>query len=94
VLTVVGGWFLGTSLFPVWLPVWQVVRCILAIVPMGVALTLIRFPLNWYGLFASILLGGAVYIVSAVVLDVGEIRSLGRSALRRRLATKMPALTS
>jgi O-antigen/teichoic acid export membrane protein len=93
-LTVVGGWFLGTSLFPVWLPVWQVVRCILAIVPMGVALTLIRFPLNWYGLFASILLGGAVYIVSAVVLDVGEIRSLGRSALRRRLATKMPALTS
>jgi O-antigen/teichoic acid export membrane protein len=93
-MTVVGGWFLGTSLFPVWLPIGQVVRCVLAIVPMAVALTLIRFPLNWYGLFASILLGGAVYLVSAVILDVGEIRSLARNALRKRLATKMPALTS
>ena len=91
--TVVGGWFLGTSLFPVWLPVGQVVRCLLAVVPMAVALTLIRFPLNWYGLFGSILLGGALYIVSALVLDVGEIRSIGQRSLRRRFAPKVPALS-
>jgi O-antigen/teichoic acid export membrane protein len=92
--TVVGGWFLGKSLFPIWLPVAQVIRCVLAIVPMGVVLTLVRFPLNWSGLFSSMLLGGAVYIVSAVLLDVGDIRSIGRRALRsRRLASKVPALT-
>jgi O-antigen/teichoic acid export membrane protein len=91
--TVVSGWFLGTSLFPVWLPVWQVIKCCLAIVPMTVALTLVRFPLNWLGLFAAIALGGALYVISAVVLDVGEMRSIGLSALRRRLRSKVPALT-
>jgi O-antigen/teichoic acid export membrane protein len=91
--TVVGGWFIGTSLFPVWLPIAQVARCVLAIVPMSIALILIRFPLDWSGLFASILLGGAVYTVSAVALDVGELRSIGLSALRRRLRRQVPALT-
>ncbi len=91
--TVVGGWFLGTSLFPIWLPVAQVARCVVAIVPMTLALTLIRFPLNWFGLFASVLLGGVVYIVSAVVLDVGDVRSVGGGALRRRFAAKVPAFT-
>ena len=46
-LTVVAGWFIGTSLFPVWLPLWQTIRCVLAVVPMIAVLTLIRFPLNW-----------------------------------------------
>lgn len=91
--TVVGAWFLGTSLFPVWLPVSQVARCILAIVPMAVALTVIRFPLNWVGLFSSILLGGGLYVVSAVALDVGDVRSIGRNTLCRRFASKVPALT-
>ena len=91
--TVVGGWFLGTSLFPVWLPIGQVARCLLAVVPMAVALTWIRFPLNWFGLFDSILLGGVVYVVSAIALDVGEVRSIGRKALRKRFAPKVPALS-
>lgn len=89
--TLVGGWFLGTSLFPVWLPLAQVIRCVLAIVPMAVALTVIRFPLDWYGLFASIVLGGAVYILSAVALDVGSVRSIGKRVLRSRFASKVPA---
>jgi O-antigen/teichoic acid export membrane protein len=89
--TLVGGWFLGTSLFPVWLPLAQVIRCVLAIVPMAVALTVIRFPLDWYGLFASIVLGGAVYILSAVALDVGGVRSIGKRVLRSRFASKVPA---
>jgi O-antigen/teichoic acid export membrane protein len=91
--TVVSGWFVGTSLFPVWLPIGQVIRCGLAIVPMTVALTLIRFPLNWSGLFAAIAVGIALYIASAIALDVGETRSAGLSALRKRLRPKVPALT-
>ncbi len=91
--TVVGGWFLGTSLFPVWLPLRQVFTCGLAILPMALALTLIRFPLNWVGLLTAIALGAAVYVVSAGALDVGEVRSIGLSALRKRLRSKTPALT-
>jgi O-antigen/teichoic acid export membrane protein len=89
--TVVGGWLLGTSLFPVWLPVGQVITCGLAIVPMTVALTLIRFQMNWFGLFAAIGLGGALYTVTAIALNVGEIRSIGLAALCKRLRPKVPA---
>src|SRR5208283_93073 len=84
-VTVVGGWFLGTAQFPVWLPVGQVLRCVLAIGPMAVALIMIRFPLDWFGLFAAILTGAAIYVVSAIALDVGEVRSLGGATLRKRL---------
>ena len=76
------------SLFPVWLPIRQVFTCGVAILPMALALTLIRFPLNWVGLLTAIALGTAVYIVSAIALDVGEVRSIGLSALRRRLRAK------
>jgi hypothetical protein len=91
--TVVVGWFLGTSLFPVWLPVGQVIACILAVVPMIVALTLIRFQLNWIGLFEAVATGGAFYAFSIIALDVADIRSMLLSRLRKRLRPKLPALT-
>jgi O-antigen/teichoic acid export membrane protein len=91
--TVVVGWFLGTSLFPVWLPFGQVVRCILAVLPMAAALALVRFPLTWSGLFAAVTMGAALYITSAVVLNVGEIRTIGGGIIRRRLRRKVPVLT-
>jgi O-antigen/teichoic acid export membrane protein len=87
-----GCWYLANRVFPVWLPLGQVVRCVLAIVPMTAALTLIPLPMDWLGLIAAVLMGGAIYIASAVALNVGEVRSLGRHALRRRLRRKVPAL--
>ncbi|HEY1411347.1 MAG TPA: oligosaccharide flippase family protein, partial [Rhodopila sp.] len=90
---VVGGWFLGTSLFPVWLPVGQAITCVLAVVPMAVGLTLVRFPLNWLGLFGAVSLGGVLYIVSAIALNAGDVRSIGLSVLRGRMRAKVPALT-
>ena len=66
-------------------------RCVLAVAPMSLALILIRFPLNWYGLLAAILTGAVVYAVSAIALDVGEVRSLGREALRDRMRPRVPA---
>jgi O-antigen/teichoic acid export membrane protein len=92
-LTVVTGWFIGTSLFPVWLPPGQTIRCILAVVPMIAGLSAIRFPLNWYGLFAAILFGAVLYIVSALALDVGEVRSIAHETLRRRMDQKVAQLT-
>jgi O-antigen/teichoic acid export membrane protein len=91
--TVVGGWFLGTSLFPVWLPVGQVITCVLAVVPMAVGLTLVRFPLNWLGLFGAVSLGGVLYILSAIALNVADVRTLGLNVLRKRMRAKLPALT-
>jgi O-antigen/teichoic acid export membrane protein len=90
--TVVVGWFLGTALFPVWLPVGQVFACGLAIMPMTLALTLIRFPLNAGGLLAAIALGSTLYVVSAISLNVGGMRSIGMSALSKRLRPKVPAM--
>jgi O-antigen/teichoic acid export membrane protein len=92
-LTVVTGWIFGRTLFPIWLPVGQTLRCLLAIVPMAVGLILVRFPLDWLGLVSAIGFGMVLYSVSALALDVGEVRSLGLTALRRRLRPKMPALT-
>jgi O-antigen/teichoic acid export membrane protein len=87
-----GCWYLANRQFPVWLPPGQVVRCVLAIVPMAAALILVPLPMDWLGLTAAVLMGGAIYIVSAVALDVGAVRSIGRHALHRRLRRKVPAL--
>jgi O-antigen/teichoic acid export membrane protein len=84
-------WYLGNRQFPVWLPPAQVVRSLLAIVPMAAALILVRFPLDWLGLIAALLMGGTVYVASAIALDVGEIRSRGWDALCRRLQRNVPA---
>jgi O-antigen/teichoic acid export membrane protein len=92
-LTVVAGWFIGTSSFPVWLPFGQTVRCILAVVPMVAGLTSIRFPLNWYGLLAAVIFGAALYVVSALALDVGDVRSLALDTIRRRMRQKIIELT-
>ncbi len=92
-LTVVAGWFIGTSLFPVWLPLGQAVRCVLAIAPMIAVLTVVRFPFNWFGLAAAIGVGAVVYVASALALDVGEVRTLGRNALRQRLRQRVCELT-
>ncbi|PPQ27996.1 oligosaccharide flippase family protein [Rhodopila globiformis] len=87
-----GCWYLANRQFPVWLPPGQVVRCLLAIVPMAAALVLIPLPMDWLGLVGAVMMGGAIYGVSAVVLDVGKVRSIGQRALRRRLQRKLPVL--
>ncbi len=89
---VIGGWFIGTSLFPVWLPFWQVVRCVAAVALMVAALAFIRFPLDWAGLAAAIVVGSVIYGVSALLLDVGEVRTLGVAALRGRVRRRAPVL--
>jgi O-antigen/teichoic acid export membrane protein len=91
-LTVIVGWLLVRRLFPVWLPLGQTIRCVLAVVPMAVGLTLIRFPLSWPGLLAAVALGAGLYVASAMALDVGEIRSLALNGLRRRIRQREAVL--
>ena len=80
--TVVSGWVLGKSLFPIWLPVGQVILCGLATVPMTIGLALAHFPTNWFGLLEAVAFGGVLYIMSAVALNVGGVRSIGMSLVR------------
>jgi hypothetical protein len=56
---------------------------------MSIGLILIRFPLNWLGLFEAIGFGAAVYAVSVMVLDVAGLRSI----VLARLRPKLPALS-
>ncbi len=60
---------------------------------MTATLTLFAFPLNAGGLFAAILLGGGIYVLTAVAVDVGNIRSIGYDVLRKRFNRAIPALS-
>ena len=91
--TVLGGWLFGHSLFPIWLPVGQLIRCGLAVIPMTAALTLIHFPLNAPGLFAAIFLGGGLYVLTAIAMDVGNVRSIGQGLLRKQPKREVAALS-
>ena len=93
-VTVAGGWALAERQFPVRVPMGQLVRCVLAVVPMSAALIMIRFPLNWFGLMAAVLMGAAIYGAAAFALDVGECRSLGWEMLRERLRGRVAVPTS
>jgi O-antigen/teichoic acid export membrane protein len=92
-VTVVAGWFVGRMQFPLWLPWGQVARCALAVVPMAAALILVRFSPGWFGLFAAISMGAVIYGAAAIALDVGDIRSIGRDLMLRRLRREVPMLT-
>ena len=93
-VTVAGGWALAERQFPVRVPMGQLVRCVLAVVPMSAALIMIRFPLNWFGLMAAVLMGAAIYGAAAFALDVGECRSLGWEMLHERLRGRVAVPTS
>jgi len=80
--TLVSGWVLGRGIFPLWLPVGQVVRAAIAVVPMALVLLLVPFPLSWLGLIGAIIIGAVVYTGAAIVLDVLGIRTMAMTWLR------------
>ncbi len=79
---VVLGWIIGRRVFPIWLPGAQVFKTVAAVVPMAVALIVVRFSLTWLGLLEAIGLGAGVFAVAALLLDVGGARYLARRPLR------------
>jgi hypothetical protein len=60
---------------------------------MSAALYWIRFQQDWFGLISAISMGGAIYVLTAFVLDVGEMRTLVLRRWRNRLQAQVPALT-
>ncbi len=52
-----------------------------AVVPIAVLLALVRFPLTWPGLLAAVGLGAITFAASAVLLDVGGVRTRARRPL-------------
>lgn len=72
-------WLVGRRVFPLWLPLQQVARIVLAVLAMAAAIASIDFPLTWLGLLGEVSLGAAVYIATCIGLDVGGARSLLRT---------------
>jgi O-antigen/teichoic acid export membrane protein len=69
------GWAMGRSVFPIWLPPTSLLKSFAALLPMIAVLTIATFPPNLLGLICAVGLGGGLYLASALVLDVGQIRS-------------------
>jgi O-antigen/teichoic acid export membrane protein len=74
-LAVVVGWVVGRTVFPLWVPLGEIARIAGAVAIMAIALQLVDFPLDWSGLLGSVALGGSTFLIGAVLLNVGDIRS-------------------
>jgi len=64
-------WIVGRRIFPLWLPMRQVLRIVAAVVPMVAVLAVVELPLSWLGLLEAVSLGAGTYTLAAVLLDVG-----------------------
>jgi O-antigen/teichoic acid export membrane protein len=73
------GWAMGRSVFPICLPLPSLVKSIAALFPMIAILTIAKFPPDLLGLTCAVGIGGGLYAVGALLLDVGEVRSALRS---------------
>jgi O-antigen/teichoic acid export membrane protein len=71
----VAGWMVARGIFPIWIPPRDVIKILLAVLPMAVVLTEAHFAISLGGLVSAIVTGGAVFGLSAVILDVVGLRS-------------------
>jgi O-antigen/teichoic acid export membrane protein len=85
-IAVIVGWIVGRRIFPLWVPLGEIARIAGAVSAMAVVLKMVSFPLDWSGLLASVALGGGTFLIFAVLLNVGGVRSrLSLPSGRRRL---------
>ena len=79
------GWANARRLFPLWLPVGEVIRIFLAVGLMAAWLWFVPFSLSWGGLLQAIASGGCVYVLAALMLNVGGSRDSGLRTAQRML---------
>ena len=82
------GWANARRLFPLWLPVGEVVRIFAAVALMASWLWFVPFSLSWDGLLQAIASGGFVYLFAALLLNVGGSRVSGLRAMYRLLQSR------
>jgi len=73
-IAVVVGWSVGRRVFPLWVPLSEVARIAGAVAVMAVVLSLVTFPLNAIGLVQAVALGGAAFLLAALLLNVAGAR--------------------
>ena len=83
-IAVVVGWGLSRRVFPITLPVIDIMKVIVAVCPMAVLLKQVAFSPTWAGLSQSVVSGALVFAVSAAVLNVGGVTV----ALLKRCASR------
>jgi O-antigen/teichoic acid export membrane protein len=71
----VAGWMVARGIFPIWIPPGDVIKILLAVLPMAVVLTEVHFAISLSGLVSAIVTGGAVFGLGAIILDVVGLRS-------------------
>lgn len=80
---VILGWVNARRLFPLWLPVGEVFRIFLAVGVMAAWLWFVSFPLSWGGFFLAMASGGIVYVLAALMLNIGGSRANAFRVARR-----------
>lgn len=75
VLAVLVGWGVGQRVFPLWVPLGQVTRIAACVAVMAAVLLLLDLSNTWLGLLESVSAGGCTFILAAMLLNPGEVRS-------------------
>ncbi len=75
VLAVVTGWAVGQRVFPLWVPLGEIARIVIAVLAMAVALLSVEFAPSWFGLIGAVGLGGCTFLAAAFLLNVGGVRA-------------------
>lgn len=83
-LLLTGNLVVGQRIFRYPFPVAEVVKVSVGVAAMVGALLLTHFPLGWTGFLAKVATGAAVYGVIAVALDLGGLRTMVVSRVRKR----------
>lgn len=74
-IAVAVGWAAGRRVFPLWLPLGEVLRVVAAVLAMVAALLSVDFSASWSGLISAMALGGCTFLIAAVLLNAGGVRS-------------------
>jgi O-antigen/teichoic acid export membrane protein len=74
-LAVAVGWAVGQRVFPLWVPLDQVMRIVACVALMAAVLLSLEFANSWFGLLEAVSVGGCIFVMAAMLFNAGEVRS-------------------
>ncbi len=82
---VVVGCAVGQRIFPIYWPLREITKIVVALVPMVIGLSLITFSVSWGGLSLAVCSSALVFSITALLLDVGGFGLVAMNLVRRRV---------
>jgi O-antigen/teichoic acid export membrane protein len=86
------GWLVAKRILPLWLPRREIVKIIICLAILAGVLMLIRFPAGWTGLIAEVAVGLITYGTTAILFDLGGLRSSMRNKVNLFLSKPKPTI--